>query len=62
SGVREAIELLDERGAWVEAGTLRYHEGDDTRKIIDCSTFAKRVRALASFLGTLQNVQESAES
>ncbi|MCC6695970.1 MAG: polysaccharide lyase [Candidatus Hydrogenedentes bacterium] len=57
SRAREAIDLLDERGAWVEAGTLRYHEGDDTRKIIDCTTFGRRVRALAAFLALPREVQ-----
>ncbi len=49
---REAVASLDERGAWIEDGRLRYHgDEDDTRRVIDCRTFVQNIRALASFVG-----------
>jgi len=49
--VRRMIDALDERGAWVEEGLLRYHgKGDDTRRIIRSATFAKNLEALARFV------------
>ena len=45
------IDSLDERGAWVESGRLKYHgEDDDTREVIDCRTFIKNIRVLATYL------------
>lgn len=47
----EAIAALDERGAWVEDGRLRYHgDDDDTRRIIDTRTFIDRLEVLAGFI------------
>ena len=49
--VRQAIAELDERGAWVEEGRLRYHgKGDDTRRIIESSTFARNLDLLSQYL------------
>jgi hypothetical protein len=46
--VRRLVESLDDRGAWVEDGRLRYHgDGDDTRRIIDCATFIRNLDALS---------------
>lgn len=48
--VRAVIDALDERGAWVEDGELRFHgKGDDTTRIIDPETFADNLRVLAGF-------------
>ena len=46
-----AIETLDQRGAWVEEGQLRYHgDDDDTRQIIETRTFCDNLTTLAQFL------------
>ncbi len=45
------IDALDDRGAWVEAGKLKYHgEDDDTREVIDCRTFINNIRVLGTYL------------
>jgi PelA/Pel-15E family pectate lyase len=47
----EIVGALDERGAWVEAGQLKYHGDDDpTRQVIDCRTFINNIRVLGSYL------------
>ncbi|HUG91343.1 MAG TPA: pectate lyase, partial [Planctomycetaceae bacterium] len=44
AAARQAVDGLDERGAWVEPGRLRSHGDDDsTREIIDTRTFVKHV-------------------
>ena len=49
--VARIIQEMDDRGAWVEEGNLRYHGDDDpTDRIIDCRTFAHRLRTLARFI------------
>jgi PelA/Pel-15E family pectate lyase len=49
--VRQVIAALDDRGAWVEEGKLRFHgKGDDTTRIIDSATFAKNVDLLSQYL------------
>ncbi len=46
--VSKVIAGLDDRGAWVEAGRLRYHgEDDDTRQIIDSQTFIRNIGLLS---------------
>ncbi len=48
---REVIDALDERGAWVEEGRLRYHgDDDDTRQVIDSKTFVDRLETLSRFI------------
>jgi hypothetical protein len=48
---RAVIDSLDERGAWVEPGTLRAYGSDDpTKRIIDTQTFAKNVEALSRYI------------
>ncbi len=50
--VRRVIDALDERGAWVEDGTLRYWGKDDpTRRIIDPRTFVRNTELLARYVG-----------
>jgi hypothetical protein len=45
------IDALDDRGAWVEAGQLRYHGPDDsTREVIRSDTFIKNLRVLADWI------------
>jgi hypothetical protein len=49
---RQLVAALDERGAWVEDGRLRYHgDADDTRQVIDSSTFIKNVGVLSRYVG-----------
>lgn len=48
---RTAIGSLDERGAWVEKGRLRYHgEDDPATEVIDTQTFIDNVEILADFI------------
>jgi hypothetical protein len=49
--VEAVIQGLDDRGAWVEEGRLRYHgSGDDTRQVIDSGTFIRRLNVLSKYL------------
>jgi PelA/Pel-15E family pectate lyase len=49
--VQEVLKAQDEKGRWVENGTLRHHGPDDpTRRIIDCQTFARNVELLSAYL------------
>jgi hypothetical protein len=48
------IASLDERGAWVESGGMKYHDGTDVTQVIDCRTFATNVRILARYLAVAQ--------
>ena len=51
SQARAAIKAMDRRGAWVEAGKLRYHGPDDpTTRIITTRTFGRNLQALALFV------------
>ncbi len=48
---RAVIDALDQRGAWVEPGTLRTYGNDDpTKRVIDTQTFAKNVEVLSRFI------------
>ncbi|MCP4643391.1 MAG: hypothetical protein GY851_23290 [bacterium] len=48
---RAAVDALDERGAWVEKGRLRYHGDDDpAERIISCRTFMRNVSTLGTFI------------
>ncbi len=52
---RQLVAALDERGAWVEDGRLRYHgDADDTRRVIDSSTFIKNLGVLSRYVGALK--------
>jgi PelA/Pel-15E family pectate lyase len=49
--VQEIVDALDERGAWVEDGRLKYHGGDDpARRVISSDTFSRNIRTLAQFI------------
>jgi hypothetical protein len=51
---RQLVDALDERGAWVEDGRLRYHgDADDTRRVIDSSTFIKNLGVLSRYVGSI---------
>jgi hypothetical protein len=51
----DIIAALDERGAWVEPGRMRYHgEDDDTRQVIDSRSFARHLLVLARFIAAEQ--------
>ena len=45
---KSVIEAMDSRGAWVEAGSLKY--AGKTETMIDSRTFTKNVDVLAQFL------------
>ncbi len=48
---RALVAALDDRGAWVEEGRLKYYpETDPTRRIISCRTFADNLVALAAYI------------
>jgi len=48
--VRTIIDSMDERGAWVERGQLRWHKIEPKSGIIDCRTFVNNIRTLCQFL------------
>lgn len=49
--IKEVMDSLDARGAWVERGKLRYHgEDDPTEEVIDTQTFIYNVGMLAAFI------------
>ncbi len=51
--VEAVLRDLDDRGRWIEDGTLRYQgDNDPTRRIIDCTTFIRNVNALSAYLAT----------
>jgi len=51
--VQEIVAALDERGAWVEPGGMKYHENLVVDHVIDCRTFAANVRTLAQFIAAV---------
>ena len=53
--VKKLIDSLDDRGAWVEDGQLRYHgKSDPTRRVIDSSTFIRNIGALSRYLAAVR--------
>lgn len=49
--VAKIVANLDNRGAWVESGRLKYHGDDDpTREVIRSVTFSNNIRDLANWL------------
>jgi hypothetical protein len=53
---REVIAALDDRGAWVEKGGLKYHGADDdTSRIIDSRTFINNARVLSTYLAAVDS-------
>ena len=49
--VKKILAGMDDRGAWVEEGTLKYHrDRAKVREIIDPRTFAENIETLAEFL------------
>jgi hypothetical protein len=48
---RGVVAALDDRGAWVEDGKLKYHgPNDPTTRIIDSATFARHLGTLARYV------------
>jgi hypothetical protein len=48
---REVVAGLDDRGAWVRDGRLRYHgKADETRRVIDSATFIRNLGILSRYL------------
>ncbi|MEZ6129674.1 MAG: pectate lyase [Planctomycetaceae bacterium] len=47
---RRVIEALDDRGAWVERGSMRHQKAD--LDVIDMRTFVKRLEPLARYAGS----------
>ncbi len=53
------IGSLDARGAWVEAGRLRYHgEHDSTRRVIRSDTFIRNLNRLAHWIAAIEDRNE----
>jgi hypothetical protein len=50
SDVGEIINNMDERGAWIRHGQLRFHKVEPESGIIDCRTFINNVGTLCRFL------------
>lgn len=51
--VRDLIAALDDRGAWVEPGKLKYHgKNDSTARVISSDTFAKNLDVLSLYVST----------
>lgn len=51
SRVKKILADMDDRGAWVEAGELKYHrEADHVKAIIDPRTFSQNIETLAEYL------------
>jgi hypothetical protein len=44
------IACLDDRGAWLEAGPLRFHRIEPESGVIRCQTFAENVKTLCQFV------------
>ena len=52
--VKRVITSLDDRGRWVENGSLKTDDPDNpTRRIIDCRTFNRHIAVLSQYLGTV---------
>ena len=48
----EVVAALDDRGAWVEEGSLKYQAGgDNASRIISCQTFIRNATLLSRFVG-----------
>jgi hypothetical protein len=47
---RLIIACLDEQGAWLEAGPLRFHRIEPESGVIRCRTFAENIRTLCQFI------------
>ena len=51
AAIRRIIDAMDDRGAWVEDGRLRYWGKDDpTTQVIDPKTFIAYIRTLAAYV------------
>jgi hypothetical protein len=50
--VRGIIDGMDQRGAWVEKGQLRFHKVQPASGVVNCRTFADNVRTLCQFIRT----------
>ena len=49
--VRAVIAALDERGAWIEDGQLKYHgKNDNTRRVIESATFIRNIGILSRYV------------
>lgn len=51
--VKQILDQIDSRGAWVEKGRLKYHGSDDnTAMVISTRTFSENIILLAEWLGS----------
>ena len=51
SQVKEIIQAIDDRGAWVEEGKLSYYpKSDPTQLVINSTTFIRNATILADWL------------
>jgi PelA/Pel-15E family pectate lyase len=49
--IAATLAAMDERGAWVEDGQLKYWgSADSTRRVINCRSFAENIRLLARYV------------
>lgn len=54
---RQAIDSMDQRGAWVENGDMRHYP--EVTEVIETRTFAGRVRDLARYLSATRESEEN---
>ena len=47
---RKIVDQLDERGAWVEEGSMRYTEGATATRVITSRTFISNLETLAEYI------------
>lgn len=48
--VKDVIAGLDDRGAWVVDGTLKYHKKDSTKRVIESATLIRNLEILSRYL------------
>jgi hypothetical protein len=51
---RLIVACLDDRGAWLEAGALRFHRIEPESGLLRCRTFAENVKTLCRFMAEKQ--------
>ena len=51
----EVVSQLDERGAWVEDGSMRYHENAPATRVITSRTFVRNLGILAEYVAAARD-------
>ena len=49
------VDQLDDRGAWVEDGSMRYHDNVDVSRVITSRTFIRNLETLADFVAAVRS-------